>query len=180
MFRKNRPDLDILNGPILSGMFRFAIPFAVSLIFTMCFNIADVIVVGKFAGAAALAAVGATSAPISVLVQSFSSLSLGVNVVVAQHLGSGQLRRAQNAIHTAVLFSLLLGLLLCVVGYLVCTPMLLAMNTRTQDDHILIRFVSRRSAAKDKSQGHRREYDAKDQTGRKQPLADHGPFFVFL
>lgn len=129
MFRKNRPDLDILNGPILSGMFRFAIPFAVSLIFTMCFNIADVIVVGKFAGAAALAAVGATSAPISVLVQSFSSLSLGVNVVVAHHLGSGQLRRAQNAIHTAVLFSLLLGLLLCVVGYLVCTPLLLAMNT---------------------------------------------------
>lgn len=128
MFASKRKEIDMLHGPILPAMLRFAVPLAISTILTTFFNVADVIVVGKFAGSTALAAVGATSAPIAVLVHSFIALSLGANVVIARHIGSKQFKRAQNAVHTAVFFSLLLGLVLATAGYVFCTPLLRAMN----------------------------------------------------
>lgn len=68
-----KPELDMLNGPLLPQILRFSLPLALTGVLQLLFNAADVIVVGKFAGSASLAAVGATSALISLLTSALSA-----------------------------------------------------------------------------------------------------------
>ena len=116
--RHRRYDIDMLNGPVLPKLLSFALPLMLSSMLQLTFNAADVIVVGRFEGDAALAAVGANGALINLLVNLFLGLSVGANVVVAQCCGAGDYRQTSEAVHTSIALSLVGGVLVGAVGFL--------------------------------------------------------------
>ncbi len=109
-------DMDMSHGPLGSKILRFALPLMASSILQLLFNAADVIVVGKFAGDASLAAVTSTGSLVNLLVNLFIGLSIGANVTVAHALGHKDLQRVERTVHTAMLLSLVSGLILGVFG----------------------------------------------------------------
>ncbi len=122
-------EIDMVNGALLGKMLRFYFPLMFSGILQLLFNAADVIVVGRFAGSNALAAVGSTSSLINLLTNLFIGLSVGVNVLVAHFYGAKQKRELTDMVHTAVLTSLIGGFLLMGLGLLLSRPALELMGT---------------------------------------------------
>ena len=84
---KKSYEIDMCDGPLLSKILLFSVPLMMSGILQLLFNAADIIVVGRFAGSSALAAVGSTSSLINLLINVFVGLSVGVNVLVAKYYG---------------------------------------------------------------------------------------------
>lgn len=126
---KKSYEIDMCNGPLLGKILLFSVPLMLSGILQLLFNAADIIVVGRFSGSTALAAVGSTSSLINLLINVFVGLSVGVNVLVARYYGGQRERDVQETIHTAVLTALLSGLFLITVGELAAGPMLRIMGT---------------------------------------------------
>lgn len=122
-------EIDMTNGPLLGKIIRFAIPLAISGILQLLFNAADIIVVGRFSGPGALAAVGSTSALINLIVNLFIGLSVGTNVLVAQYYGGGNHKDLEETVHTSILSSLIFGGILLVIGISLAAPMLELMGT---------------------------------------------------
>ena len=122
-------EIDMLNGPVMPKLFSFALPLMLSSMLQLTFNAADVIVVGRFEGDAALAAVGAPGSLINLLVNLFLGLSVGANVVVAQCYGAGDFRQTRESVHTSIALSLLGGLLVGLVGFFMAGTLLGMMNT---------------------------------------------------
>ena len=108
--------IDMLHGSIWDKLILFALPLAVTSIFEQFFNAADVAILGRAVSKNAMAAVGSTNSAVSLLVTWFIGLSLGANVVVAGHLGAGREERAGQAVHTALLLSFGIGILMTVLG----------------------------------------------------------------
>ena len=103
---------DLTSGPMLQKIILFSIPLAASSILQLLFNAADVVVVGRFAGSTALAAVGSNGSLINLLVNLFVGLSLGANVVAARCFGAKDEHGVQDTVHTAVTLGLTSGVLL--------------------------------------------------------------------
>ena len=116
------------EGPLASGIIRFAIPVALASILQQLFNSADIAVVGHFCGKAAMAAVGANSSVINLQVSLFSGLAIGVNVVIAQALGKDDHEKARRGVHTAIALGLVSGLLLACLGFFTARPLLTLMQ----------------------------------------------------
>ena len=130
MFRTHaHRSMDMTEGPLFSKVLFFALPIMLSGILQLVFNAADTIVVGRFAGNEALAAVGSVGSLNNLLISLFIGLSVGVNVVVARYTGAQDGRRVSNAVHTAVLLSVISGLFLAVVGYVAAYPLLRLMGS---------------------------------------------------
>ena len=110
--------IDMCSGPILPKMLRFAVPLMFSSMLQLLFNAADVIVVGRFAGDNSLAAVGSTTALINLLTNLFLGLSIGANILAARHYGAREDEELSKTVHTAMLLSILSGVLLTVAGVL--------------------------------------------------------------
>ena len=87
-------EIPFLHGAPFAPVVRFALPVAATGVFQLLFNAADIIVVGRFAGNDCLAAVGATTSLISLLISAFTGVSVGVNILIARLLGSGQPEQA--------------------------------------------------------------------------------------
>ncbi len=117
-FGRKNYEIDMLNGPVMPKLLAFALPLMLSSILQLAFNAADVIVVGRFEGDVALAAVGSPGPLINLLVNLFLGLSVGANVVVAQRIGAGNYRETGKAVHTSMALSLMSGLLVGAVGCL--------------------------------------------------------------
>ena len=126
--RKKTP-IDMVHGPLLPNIIRFAIPLMLTGVLQLLFNACDMIVVGQFAGSGPLAAVGSTTALTNLLVNAFMGLSVGVNVLAAHSLGSKDRELTEKVVHTAVTMSLICGAILAVVGVSVCRICLVAMDT---------------------------------------------------
>ena len=126
---RNSFEIDMTNGPLVGKIIRFAIPLALSGILQLLFNAADIIVAGRFAGSQALAAVGSTSALINLIVNLFIGLSIGVNVLVARYYGAGNRKDLHEPVHTAVLISIISGVVLVFIGILLARPLLEMMAT---------------------------------------------------
>ena len=122
-------EIDMTNGPLLGKVVKFAIPLALSGVLQLLFNAADMVVAGRFAGSQALAAVGSTGALINLIVNLFIGLSVGVNVLVARYYGSGQQSELHDTVHTAILTSLVSGVLLIFIGIGLSKPLLTMMDT---------------------------------------------------
>lgn len=120
---KNR-DTDLTRGSILDKVLLFAIPLALTSMLQQLFNAADVAVVGKFASANAMAAVGSNAPVVSLLVNSFVGLSIGANVVIARNIGAKHPERASKAVHTAMALALICGVVVAVLGNLVARPII--------------------------------------------------------
>ena len=82
---KKSYEIDMTSGPLLGKILLFSIPLMLSGILQLLFNAADIIVVGRFAGSGALAAVGSTSSLINLLINVFVGLSVGVNVLAVSY-----------------------------------------------------------------------------------------------
>ncbi len=128
MIFKNR-DKDMCNGPIFGKMVLFALPIMAMNILQLMFNAADMVVVGRFSGKEALAAVGATGAIINLIVNLFMGLSVGTSVIVAQDTGAGRPEAVSKSAHTSIAISILGGFLVMTLGLLLCNPLLIMMGT---------------------------------------------------
>lgn len=126
---KKSYEIDMCNGPLLGKLLLFALPLMLSGILQLFFNAADIVVVGRFSGSHALAAVGATSALINLLVNLFIGLSIGTNVLTAQYYGAKDKEGIHQTVHTSVLVSIMGGLILIVIGVLLAEPLLELMAT---------------------------------------------------
>lgn len=119
--------LDMLNGTLWDKLPRFALPVAATAILGQLFNAADLAVVGNFAGnakTAAVAAVGANAPVIGLIVNLFIGVSLGANVVIANAVGKKDNHAVQTAVHTAVTFAGIAGIIVAVLGEIVAAPFL--------------------------------------------------------
>ena len=134
-----KTNLDMLNGPLGSKILRFAIPIALSSIFQQMFNLADIAVVGRFAGDKALAAVGANTFVINLLINLFVGISVGANVVVANSIGEHSYRSVTRSVHTSVMVSFFSGIILSFVGIFFARPILSLISTPSDilDDAVL-------------------------------------------
>ncbi len=127
--KKNRYEMDMCSGALLPKILLYSLPLMLSGILQLLFNAADVVVVGRFAGSDALAAVGSTSSLINLLVNVFMGLSVGTNVMVARFFGAGQKKELEEMVHTAILTSIVSGVVLVFVGLILSRPALLLMDT---------------------------------------------------
>lgn len=127
-----RYEIDMVNGPLAGKILRFALPLMLANIIQLLFNAADVMVMGKFAGDVAQAAVTSTSSLITLSINLFMGLSVGVNVVVARALGSGNRDRIHAVVHTAVTTALMSGLFLALIGQLFAPALLRLMGSPEQ------------------------------------------------
>lgn len=127
--KRDKYEIDMCNGPLLGKMLVFALPLMLSGILQLLFNAADIVVVGRFAGNEALAAVGSTSSLINLLVNVFIGLSVGANVLVARFYGAGQHKELQEMVHTAITTSLVSGCILVALGCALAGPALELMGT---------------------------------------------------
>ena len=127
--KKKKYEMDMCNGPIFQKMLLFSLPLMLSGILQLLFNAADIIVVGRFAGKEALAAVGSTGSLINLITNLFLGLSVGVNVLVARYFGSGQKKELKGTVHTAIAIAALAGLFLALIGVLLAKPALQLMDS---------------------------------------------------
>ena len=104
------------NGSIMDKLISFAIPLMVSGILQLMFNAVDIIVVGRFSGSQALAAVGSTTALINVFTNLFIGVSLGANVLAARFYASGKHKEMSETVHTAITLAMLSGVVMALVG----------------------------------------------------------------
>ncbi len=129
MAKKKSYEIDMCNGPLLPKIMIFSLPLMLSGILQLLFNAADIVVVGRFSGNHALAAVGSTSSLINLLVNLFIGLSVGVNVMVAKYYGAQREKDIQETVHTAVLTAIIAGAILTIIGVLLAHPLLELMGT---------------------------------------------------
>ncbi len=114
--KTQRYQIDMCSGGLAGKILLFALPLAASSLLQLLFNAADVVVVGKFVGKEALAAVGSNTALINLLISLFVGLSVGTNVTIARDMGANQPDAVRRGVHTSVCLSLLSGAALTVVG----------------------------------------------------------------
>ena len=121
----------MLNGPIWNKLPQFALPVAATAILGQLFNAADVAVVGNFTGAGktvAVAAVGANSAVIGLIINLFIGIALGGNVVIAHAIGRRDSDAVQRAVHTSVVVAVIGGIIVGLLGQLIAAPLLGLLN----------------------------------------------------
>ena len=112
--RKNT--IDMVHGPLIKNTLIFAIPIMLANLLQIAFNAADTIVIGKFSGQIALAAVGAAGPVVNLMVSLFNGLSIGVNIVIARLIGSKNRDKISKSVHTSYFLALAGGLILTIVG----------------------------------------------------------------
>lgn len=109
-------DIDLTSDSLAKKIILFTIPIILSNILQLLFNACDLMVIGRFSGDDSLAAVGSTSSLINLIVNLFIGVSIGANVVVANAVGQRNKTKAFNAVHTAILFSIISGIILTFFG----------------------------------------------------------------
>ena len=117
---------DMTQGAILQQIIWFALPLFIGNIFQQLYSTADCFVVGRFLGKDALAAIGSTSQLVLTIVNFFNGFATGAQVVISQCFGSKNILSLRKAVHTALMSSFLISLLMTVLG-LVCSPLMLHM-----------------------------------------------------
>lgn len=122
-------ETDMLHGPLLGKIVMFALPYAATGILQQLFNSVNVFVVGRFDSSHAMAAVGATTFLINLIINLFLGVSVGANAVIANNIGRRDLQAVHRAVSTTVALSLIGGAILLVVGLLVATPLLRLLGT---------------------------------------------------
>lgn len=114
--KTNKYEIDMCSGSIMDKLISFSLPLMVSSILQLMFNAVDIIVVGRFSGSSALAAVGSTTALINIFTNLFIGISLGANVLAARYFAAGRDKEMSEAVHTAVTLALISGVIMAFVG----------------------------------------------------------------
>lgn len=120
----------ITEGVIWKQLLLFFFPILFGTFFQQLYNTADAVIVGRFVGKEGLAAVGGSTAMIiNLIVGFFVGLSSGATVIISQFYGARHAQRVEEAVHTAIAFSIVGGLVLMVFGILLAPASLKAMDT---------------------------------------------------
>ena len=125
----NKYEIDMCNGTIMDKLISFALPLMLSGILQLMFNAVDIIVVGRFSGSEALAAVGSTTALINVFTNLFIGISLGANVLAARFFAAGRREEMSETVHTSITLALISGIFMAFVGLIFSKGALELMGT---------------------------------------------------
>ncbi len=117
------------EGSIWKKILIFSIPLILGNLLQQMYNTVDSMIVGNFAGSSALAAVGSGTTIINLLISFSQGAAVGAGIIVANYYGARNERNVQNAVHTALGISLVLGLILSVLGVCFTKQLLIWMNT---------------------------------------------------
>ena len=120
--------MDMCHGPLYWQIVRFGIPILLSGMLQLGFTMADLVVIGRFASAQSLGAIGVTTPIVGLLLNIFCGLSVGGSVIIAQFFGAHDRRNTSRAVHTTVALSLVGGVVIMAVSLLVIKPLLGAMH----------------------------------------------------
>jgi len=114
--KHSKYEIDMCNGSIMDKLISFSLPLMLSSILQLMFNAVDIIVVGRFDSSQALAAVGSTTALISIFTNLFIGISLGANVLAARYFAAGRDREMSESVHTSIALALVSGIIMIFVG----------------------------------------------------------------
>lgn len=123
---------DLTEGKLGKQILLFSIPLMLSNVLQVLFNMADVAVVGRFAGSIALGAVGSTTILVALFTGLLIGMSGGVNVLVALHFGAKSKKDITETVHTAAILCLLIGIFLSAVGIVFARGILAVLNTKPE------------------------------------------------
>lgn len=127
--KHSKYEIDMCNGSIMDKLISFSLPLMLSSILQLMFNAVDIIVVGRFESSQALAAVGSTTALISIFTNLFIGISLGANVLAARYFAAGREKEMSEAVHTSITLALVSGILMIFIGIGMTRPALEMMDT---------------------------------------------------
>lgn len=119
---------DLIHGSIAKSIFWFSVPLLVGNLFQQLYNTVDAYVVGNYVGKQALAAVGASSPILNMLIGFFMGLATGAGVIIAQYFGAGDHNRLKKAVHSSAALTIVMSVILTIVGMLGTKPMLRAIG----------------------------------------------------
>lgn len=129
--KNNKKQLDMLNGSIWNKIPQYAFPVAATGILEQLFNASDIAIVGNFTGAKktiAVAAVGANSPIIGLIINLFIGIALGANVVIANAIGQKDKDTIHKAVHTSITMSIIAGIIVTIIGELFIDNLLKSLN----------------------------------------------------
>ena len=138
---KTPRQMDMVHGPLLKKILLFALPLALSGILQQLFNSADVAVIGWFEDSNAQAAVNSNGALINLLINLFTGLSVGVTVVISEHIGRNQKEDVHSIVFTAGVIALASGVLLLGVGIGIASPVLKAMDVPEEVLPLAVKYL---------------------------------------
>ena len=127
--RPARYDVDMTKGNITRHLVNFALPLLLGNLFQQLYNMVDTWVVGNYVSNEAFSAVGTVGPVINTLIGFFLGLSSGAGVVISQYYGAGREEKVQQAVHTALMLTLALGVVFTVAGIAMTPLMLQLMKT---------------------------------------------------
>ncbi|MFR6365885.1 MATE family efflux transporter [Gallintestinimicrobium sp.] len=120
---------DMTQGKPLSIILKFTLPLLVGNIFQQFYNMADTIIVGRFVGANALAAVGSTGTVMFLIIGFAQGITAGFTILTSQRYGAKDEKAVRASVANGILLSVLVTILITVVGLSTMKPLLLLMNT---------------------------------------------------
>lgn len=129
MMKAGKQRIDLTEGPIVGNLLRFAVPILLGTIVTQLYNVADSVIVGRFIGADALAAVSAGSPVMSLINLFMIGLSAGSVVVIAQRVGAKDMDALQKAVSTIAFLTLACSLFITAAGLAMTRPLLVLLGT---------------------------------------------------
>lgn len=127
-----RKKTSMTEGPIWKSLIYFAIPLLIGNLFQQLYNTVDSVVVGNYVGKEALAAVGSTTTIINMLVGFFMGLSTGASVVISQYFGAKDEKRLHDAVHTSIMMTFYLGIIMTFIG-IIASPIFLQFMKTPED-----------------------------------------------
>lgn len=123
---------DLTTGSIGKKIWMFSIPLMISNVLQVLFNMADIAVVGRFAGSAALGSVGSTSTLVVMFTGFLIGMAAGTNVLVALHYGAKNRKALAETVHTGVMLSLVIGLVIMLIGITCSRGILQLLRTKPE------------------------------------------------
>lgn len=138
-FAKKNTVIDMTEGPLFKKILLFSLPLMASSLLQLLYNAADIIIVGRYVGKGALAAVGATGTLIGLIINFFIGLSTGASVCVSNAIGARDDKRVKRFVHTSMALAIVGGIAAMIVGLFVARPVLILMKTPDSilDDAVL-------------------------------------------
>lgn len=121
--------IDFCTGSLLTKILLFSIPVIITNVLQLLFNATAMVIVGQFNGDQALAAVGSTSSLVSLIVSIFNGVSVGARVIAANYYGARNKDAVSETVHTSIIMSVFLGILLLFIGQFFSRQILVLMNS---------------------------------------------------
>ena len=124
--------LNLTEGPLFSKIVLFILPLMLSNLLQICYNAADMMIVGLSSEANAVGAIGTTGALITLIVNVFIGFSTGANVMIARHLGAREEKLVSRTVHTALAMSVIFGTVSAIAGFFFSRPILELMGAEAE------------------------------------------------